>query len=209
MAQKRPKPQPNKRLRMDPEPLWGRPCSGFCVGSSPRLPLQRELSAKPTEGAARSPLPAETITPNSGIADPHRQDPPLQPALAKGGWRHSRRGDSGGQPSRRTHPPRWSPPRHPQSPFGAGCAPVVQSSYSPLPWSVLVSLPTCGSLTPSALCPLGTRFPPVPTEEGALWGWLLPGGVCLTQVGCGALLRVVLNCGGSLFRGSWLPFRAD
>ena len=60
------------------------------------------------------------------------------------------------------------------SPFGAGYAPVVQSSYSPLPWSVLVSLPTCGSLTPSAPGALRTRFPPVPTEEGALCG----GGCC-------------------------------
>ena len=53
---------------------------------------------------------------------------------------------------------------YPQSP--AATAPVVQSSQQALPCPLLVSLPTCGSLTPSALCPLGTRFPPVPSASG-------------------------------------------
>jgi len=43
-----------------------------------------------------------------------------------------------------------------------GIFPQPQSSYSPLPWAALVSVDDCGSLTPSALCPLGTRFPPSP-----------------------------------------------
>jgi len=70
------------------------------------------------------------------------------------------------------------------SPFGAGYTPVVQSSYSPLPWSVLVSLPTCGSLTPSAPGALRTRFPPVPTEEGACGGGCCREGSAFLCVGC-------------------------
>ena len=44
--------------------------------------------------------------------------------------------------------------------------PVVQSSQQALPCPLLVSLPACGSLTPSALCPPGTRFPPAPSASG-------------------------------------------
>ena len=61
-------------------------------------------------------------------------------------------------------------------------APVVQSSQSAVPCPLLVSLPTCGSLCPSGKCPPGTRFPSVPSEEGA-WGWVLQRLARLTRVG--------------------------
>lgn len=71
--------------------------------------------------------------------------------------------------------------------------PQPPSSYRLLPQPVLVSARDCGSLTPSALCPLGTHFPPSPPappycarEPGAegdgggghgVYGgrWLVPG----------------------------------
>ena len=46
--------------------------------------------------------------------------------------------------------------------------PQPQSAYSPLPWSVLASARHCGSLTPSALCALRTRFPTSPTYGRSL-----------------------------------------
>jgi len=45
------------------------------------------------------------VPPNLEMAAPSRQHPPLQPALAKGGWRRSRRGDSGCSQHREKHPP--------------------------------------------------------------------------------------------------------
>jgi len=77
-------------------------------------------------------------------------------------------------------PPSGVHPTAPSAPDGAGYAPVVQSSYSPLPWSVLVSLSTCGSLTPSAPGALRTRFPPVSSKEESLRRWVLPGRVCFS-----------------------------
>ena len=54
----------------------------------------------------------------------------------------------------------------PQSASLTASGPVVQSSQQALPCQLLVSLPDCGSLMPSALCPLGTRFPPSPFHKG-------------------------------------------
>ena len=80
-------------------------------------------------------------------ADPSRQHPPPQPALAKGGWRRSRRGDSDN-----THPGQDIP------------AMAVRGNCG---WELNPSVDDCGSLTPSAPGALRTRFPPVPTKEGA------------------------------------------
>ena len=64
--------------------------------------------------------------------------------------------------------------RIPQSASLTASGPVVQSSQQALPCPLLVSLPDCGSLMPSALCPLGTRFPPSPFRKGASVGGHTP-----------------------------------
>ena len=66
-----------------------------------------------------------------------------------------------------------------------------RSGHYPCP--ALASVDDCGSLMPSALCPLGTRFPPVPSEEESLLGALTDRGL-LPRLGYRSSAPAAANC---------------
>ena len=109
------------------------------------------------------------------------------------------------------------PKRHPTPTYSTlsrltatAYGPQPQSAYSPLPWSVLASVDDCGSLTPSALCPLGTRFPTSPFAQERLVGvGVIVGGQptkrLLPLEGAVAVRRLRVLMNGRYIGSDWQP----